>query len=132
MRGWHHVRIDPELCWEQLRIGGGAPPLRTPLGWLLLYHGVTGHIARRPGERQWVRYVAGVLVLDADDPHLVRYRSPTPNLKPETEEERRGVVPNVIFPTGSDDRGNGRVDVYYGMADQCIGVARLQVLASLP
>ena len=128
----HHVVIDPELCWERLRIGGGAPPLRTPLGWLLIYHGVTGHIARRPGERQWVRYVAGALVLDADDPHLVRYRSPTPILEPETEEERSGVVPSVIFPTGLDDRGNGRVDVYYGMADQRIGVARLQVPATLP
>jgi predicted GH43/DUF377 family glycosyl hydrolase len=115
MRGWHHVRIDPELCWEQLGIGGGAPPLRTPLGWLLLYHGVTGHTARRPGEGQWVRY-----------------RSPTPILELETEEERSSVVPNVIFPTGSDDRRNGRVDVYYGMADQRIGVARRHVPASLP
>jgi beta-1,2-mannobiose phosphorylase / 1,2-beta-oligomannan phosphorylase len=79
-----------------------------------------------------VHYVAGALVLDADDPHLVRYRSPTPILEPETEGERSGVVPNVVFPTGIDDRGNGRVDVYYGMADQRIGVARLQVPATLP
>jgi Phosphate transporter family len=41
----HHVLIDPELCWEQLRIGGGAPPLRTPLGWLLLYHGFAAETA---------------------------------------------------------------------------------------
>jgi predicted GH43/DUF377 family glycosyl hydrolase len=38
----------------------------------------------------------------------------------------------VVFPTGIDDRGHGRVDVYYGMADQRIGVARLQVPAALP
>jgi predicted GH43/DUF377 family glycosyl hydrolase len=58
-----------------------------------------------------VHDVAGALVPDADDPHLARYRSPTPILEPETEGERSGVVPNVIFPTGSDERGNGRVDV---------------------
>jgi predicted GH43/DUF377 family glycosyl hydrolase len=66
-----------------------------------------------------VRYVAGALVLDADDPHLVRYRSPTLALERETEEAGSGVVPNVIFPTRSDDRENGRVDVYYGSAWRC-------------
>jgi beta-1,2-mannobiose phosphorylase / 1,2-beta-oligomannan phosphorylase len=53
-------------------------------------------------------------------------------LTPETAEEIDGVVPNVVFPTGVDDRGSGRVDVYYGMADQRIGVARLHVPVSLP
>ena len=43
-----------------------------------------------------------------------------------------GVVPNVVFPTGVDDRGEGRVDVYYGMADLRIGAARLQVPDELP
>jgi predicted GH43/DUF377 family glycosyl hydrolase len=37
-----------------------------------------------------------------------------------------------VFPTGADDRGQGRVDVYYGMADQRIGAARLMVPATLP
>jgi predicted GH43/DUF377 family glycosyl hydrolase len=40
-------------------------------------------------------------------------------------EETEGVVPNVVFPTGVDDRGEGRVEVYYGMASLRIGAARL-------
>lgn len=131
LRG-HHVLIDPEYDWEELRIGGGPPPLLTPLGWLLLYHGVTGHIARVPKEQQRVEYVAGVLVLAEHDLRQVLYRSPTPILQPETGEETEGVVPNVVFPTGLDDRGNGQIDVYYGMADLRIGVARLYVPAVLP
>ena len=131
LRG-HHVLIDPEYPWEELRIGGGTPPLMTPLGWLLLYHGVTGHIARVPKEQQRVQYTAGVLVLDADDPRRVLYRSPSPILEPETGEETEGVVPNVVFPTGVDDRGEGQVDVYYGMADLRIGAARLQIPDQLP
>jgi hypothetical protein len=34
-------------------------------------------------------------------------------------------VPNVVFPTGIDPRGDGDADVFYGMADSRIGVARL-------
>ena len=34
-------------------------------------------------------------------------------------------MPNVVFPTGIDDRGEGRADVFYGMADSRIGWARL-------
>jgi predicted GH43/DUF377 family glycosyl hydrolase len=46
-------------------------------------------------------------------------------------EELDGVVANVVFPTGidrRDDLGNpDRLDVYYGMADNRIGVARLDL-----
>ena len=41
--------------------------------------------------------------------------------------ERVGIVPNVVFPTGIDMRESGRVDIYYGMADAAIGVARLVI-----
>jgi predicted GH43/DUF377 family glycosyl hydrolase len=128
----HHVLIHPTSPWEELRIGGGTPPLLTPLGWLLLYHGVAGHIAARPTERHRVRYTAGVLVVDEHDPLRLLYRSSAPIFTPETAEEIDGVVPNVVFPTGVDDRRSGRVDIYYGMADQRIGMARLHVPVTLP
>jgi hypothetical protein len=42
-----------------------------------------------------------------------------------------GTVANVVFPTGIDRRDDlgspDRFDVYYGMADNRIGVARLDV-----
>jgi predicted GH43/DUF377 family glycosyl hydrolase len=40
------------------------------------------------------------------------------------EEECEGVVPRVVFPTGVDTWADGTLDVYYGMADTRIGVAR--------
>jgi beta-1,2-mannobiose phosphorylase / 1,2-beta-oligomannan phosphorylase len=48
------------------------------------------------------------------------------------EEETQGTVNNVVFPTGVDDRGNGVLDIYYGMADRYIGVARLHLPEQLP
>jgi predicted GH43/DUF377 family glycosyl hydrolase len=38
-----------------------------------------------------------------------------------------GMVPNVVFPTGLDQRPDGTCDLYYGMADTRIGVARVVV-----
>jgi predicted GH43/DUF377 family glycosyl hydrolase len=112
-----------------LKIGGGTPPVLTSHGWLIVYHGVEGvQVDQKPA----VRYCAGVLILDRDDPCNVLYRSSTPILAPDTLEEQRGVVNNVVFPTGVDVRKDGCVDVYYGMADTRIGVARMQVPATLP
>ena len=45
--------------------------------------------------------------------------------------ERIGIVNNVVFPTALDARDDGRVDIYYGMADARIGVARLNLPAGL-
>lgn len=44
---------------------------------------------------------------------------------PETEAERSGFVPNVVFPTAIEDI-NGQMFVLYGMADSKIGVAKLE------
>ncbi len=128
----HHVLLEPRYWWESGWIGGGAPPLLTPLGWLIVYHGVERRPPRFPGERKPVTYSAGALVVDARDPRRVLYRSPEPILSPQTPDELSGVEADAVFPTGLDDRGDGRVDVYYGMADTRIGVASLRVPATLP
>lgn len=57
----------------------------------------------------------------------MRYRTTTPILIPEVGEETTGVVDNVVFPTGIDDRKDGSYDIYYGMADKYIGVARMWI-----
>ena len=45
-------------------------------------------------------------------------------------------MPDVVFPTAIDRRDDlglpGRFDVYYGMADKRIGVARMDMPAILP
>jgi predicted GH43/DUF377 family glycosyl hydrolase len=121
----HALLIDPEHPWEQLRIGVGTPPVPTRLGYFMLYHGVSGEIASVPGQRNHIEYVAGVLVLRRENDKLLEYRSSDPILIPEVAEETLGTVDNVVFPTGVDKRGDGIIDVYYGMADKYIGAARV-------
>jgi beta-1,2-mannobiose phosphorylase / 1,2-beta-oligomannan phosphorylase len=128
----HALLIDPMQSWEKLRIGIGTPPVRTPLGFLMIYHGVSGVIASTPAEQNRVEYVAGVLVIHREGEQLMEYRSSQPVLMPEVDEETQGTVNNVVFPTGVDDRGNGVLDIYYGMADRYIGVARMHLPEQLP
>jgi beta-1,2-mannobiose phosphorylase / 1,2-beta-oligomannan phosphorylase len=133
--GQHHRLATPVADWERLKIGGGTPPILTRHGWLTIYHGVSEHAVPQGASRE-LCYSAGVLVLSHDYPQIIRYRSPEPVLKPELMLEREGVVANVVFPTAVDQRVDigqpDRIDVYYGMADQRIGVARLDIPAQLP
>jgi len=69
-------------------------------------------------------YSAGALLLDLDEPHHVVGKSAEPILVPETDFEREGFVPNVVFPTGAVDRGDTLL-VYYGAADTVCAVAEL-------
>ena len=76
------------------------------------------------------------MVLSEKQPSIIRYRSPEPVLTPELPQERVGTIADVVFPTGIDRRDDlglpDRFDVYYGMADDRIGVARLDVPEFLP
>ncbi len=121
----HRQLAQPRQPWEATKIGGGTPPIRLPEGWLIIHHGVTKGEAP-PGGRVPVRYVAGAMVLDPQDVTRVQSRSHDPLLEPETKEESKGIVDNVVFPTAIDVRANGEADVYYGMADFRIGAARLR------
>ena len=121
----HRPVAFPEFAWESLKIGAGTPPVRVPQGWLLLHHGVSGRIVPGVAQQQGVNYAAGAMILDAADPSRVTQRTPQPLLSPATADERSGIVPNVVFPTAIDVRSASEADVYYGMADSKIGVARL-------
>lgn len=131
----HHRLATPVAPWEWLKIGGGTPPILTRHGWLLIYHGVSE--ATEPSkEGRKLCYSAGVMVLSEEHPLSIRYRSPEPVLTPELPQERQGTIANVVFPTAIDRRDDlgspHRFDVYYGMADNRIGVARLDVPEHLP
>ncbi len=131
----HHRLASPVAPWEHLKIGGGTPPIQTRHGWLVIYHGVSKKPGPSAGGRN-LRYSAGVMVLSNEHPRFIRYRSPEPVLIPESPQESQGTVANVVFPTGIDRRDDlgspDRFDVYYGMADDRIGVARLDIPEFLP
>jgi predicted GH43/DUF377 family glycosyl hydrolase len=131
----HHRLASPVAAWERLKIGGGTPPILTRHGWLVVYHGVS-ELVRSDDDGRRLRYSAGVMVLSTRHPRSIRYRSPEPVLTPDLPEERHGTVDDVVFPTGIDRRDDlgtpDRFDVYYGMADRRIGVARLDLPQHLP
>ncbi len=131
----HHRLATPVSPWEQLKIGGGTPPVLTRHGWLIVYHGVSERQKASNGRRQ-LRYSAGVMMLSKEHPQVIRYRSTAPVLTPTLPQELSGTVAHVVFPTGIDRRDDlglpDRYDVYYGMADSRIGVARLDVPDTLP
>jgi predicted GH43/DUF377 family glycosyl hydrolase len=126
---------SPVSPWERLKIGGGTPPVLTRHGWLIIYHGVS-EVAALGSEAHHLCYSAGVMVLSETHPRQILYRSQKPVLTPSLLQECQGTVDNVVFPTGIDQRLDlGKqdcFDVYYGMADSRIGVARLDVPDILP
>lgn len=130
----HHRLASPVADWERLKIGGGAPPILCRHGWLVLYHGVHD-LPHATASGRKMCYSAGAMVLSQDHPNNIIYRSPAPILVPEGPLERLGTVDDVVFPTGIDRRDDlgapHRFDIYYGMADDRIGVARLDVPETL-
>ena len=121
----HRLVAMPEFAFEELKIGAGPAPVRVDEGWLLIHHGVSGAMATGWGPQQKVHYAAGAMILDPGDPAQVLARTAEPLLSPETEDERSGLVPNVVFPTAIEEI-DGSMFVFYGMADSKIGVARLE------
>ena len=112
----HHRRIlepVPET-WQSMRIGAGAPPIKTALGWLVFHHGVD----------QDYTYSMSAFILDLQDPTQVLYRLPYPLLIPELSYELEGVVPNVVFGTGVTDEGDN-YRLYYGAADRVVAAAEI-------
>jgi predicted GH43/DUF377 family glycosyl hydrolase len=132
----HHRLASPVSPWERLKIGGGTPPILTRHGWLVIYHGVSETSESSNIGQHKLCYSAGAMVLMKERPRVIRYRSPEPVLAPMLPQERQGIVSNVVFPTGIDRRVDldtpHRYDVYYGMADNRIGVARLDMPDLLP
>jgi predicted GH43/DUF377 family glycosyl hydrolase len=131
----HHRLASPVAPWARLKVGAGTPPVLTRHGWLVIYHGVS-ELKGQGTDGPHLCYSAGVMVLSKEHPNKIRYRSAEPILTPTLPRERGGIVANVVFPTGidrRDDLGSAeRFDIYYGMADARIGVARLDLPDSLP
>jgi predicted GH43/DUF377 family glycosyl hydrolase len=131
----HHRLATPVAPWERLKIGGGTPPVLTRHGWLIVYHGVS-EMPQASKDAHPLCYSAGVMVLSKEHPQKIHYRSADPVLTPSLPQERDGTVANVVFPTGIDRRDDigmpDRFDIYYGMADNRIGAARLDVPDILP
>ncbi|MGZ4908861.1 MAG: glycoside hydrolase family 130 protein [Halobacteriota archaeon] len=112
------------------KIGPGAPPFRTPKGWLSVFHGVRTTMAGNP-------YVLGVALHDVADPARVKMSS-IPILFPSSadcrvEDVAYIHVPQVVFTCGVVRRDDGSILIYYGGNDTVmnVGVTHEDVLIAL-
>ena len=94
----------------------GPPPILTPTSLVLIYNGADDHLV----------YRTAVAVFDRENPAKILARSDQPIFGPESEWEKVGQVPNVVFVEGMV-RQKRRYLFYYGGADKYIGVAEAAV-----
>jgi predicted GH43/DUF377 family glycosyl hydrolase len=127
--GRHECLHGGGTGWETGRVGAGTPPVLVDDRWLEIYHG--NRQPTRPGEVGI--YSTGVLLLDRDNPAKVLRRTAASVFEPTADFERKGFVPDVVFPTGIVQTGDSYL-VYYGAADSSTAVVefdRAEVLAAL-
>lgn len=121
-----YIVLAPKYPHEKNYIGGGCPPIETPEGWIMIYHGVQN------SAKGYV-YSACVALLDLENPTKEISRLPYPLFKPEMEWELKGEVNNVCFPTGAVVIAD-ELYIYYGAADEriaCASVSLSKLLAVL-
>lgn len=115
-----HIVMDPMYEHESGYIGSGCPPIETPEGWLLIYHGA------EETEHGVVYSACAAALLDLENPAKTIARLPYALFSPGFEWERKGEVNNVVFPTGSALFGD-RLYIYYGAADTHIACASMSL-----
>ena len=115
-----------EYHWDEMKIGPGAPPIRTDEGWLSIYHGVFPTMAGSV-------YRLGVALHDLQNPAKVIGVGDSWILQPEDPWEVTGYVPNVVFCCGAVPETDGTVKIYWGGADtvMCVGEAEIADLVAL-
>jgi predicted GH43/DUF377 family glycosyl hydrolase len=121
--GWYSFLDDHVLSLQrssQDQVEVGAPPIRTPHGWLLIYSYIQNYLSPPA-----TFGIEGVL-LDLENPSQILARTEEPWLVPQDVYEKYGKVPNVIFPSGALLRGK-TLHLYYGAADTTCALATARV-----
>lgn len=109
--------------WDEMKIGPGAPPIKTSRGWLNIYHGV---FPTMDGSV----YRLGVALHDLKNPAVILAVGDEWILQPEEVYEITGYVHNVVFTCGAIPESDGSIKIYWGGADKvmCVGTAMLDDL----
>ena len=135
LRHWGDSRLllgAEQVPYATSKIGPGAPPIRTPRGWLTTIHAVANRDHDlQTWEKQWHKeYFAGLMLLDLEDPSKILGIAPVPLIAAEEDYELRGFRGSVIFPGGMILEDSGEVKIYYGAADtvECLATAHVDDL----
>jgi len=139
LRYWGNCQLVlgvEHVPWSNDKIGPGAPPVKTPKGWLTVFHAVDrdNQRGKRGWEERWQkRYSAGIMLLDLERPWEVVGMSKEPLMWPETPEEKEGFRNDTIFPGGMILEESGEVKIYYGAGDavECLATAHVDDLLKL-
>ena len=112
--------------WDEMKIGPGAPPIKTDKGWLNIYHGVYPTMDGSV-------YRLGVCLHKLDDPSVILGVSDRWILTPEDPWELVGYVHNVVFTCAAVPEDDGTLKLYWGGADtvMCAGTAVIDELVDL-
>ena len=129
LRHWGNHKLILEArrgaWWDANKIGLSPPPIETPQGWLVVYHGVRMTAAG-------CIYRLGLALFDSDQPERLLKRGDEWVFGPEERYEQRGDVGNVVFPCGYTIAEDGdTIRFYYGAADTTIALATGSISAML-
>ncbi len=121
LRHWgsHKLMLEARrgAWWDANKIGLSPPPIETPRGWLIIYHGVRMTAAG-------AIYRLGLALFDLNTPERLLKRGDQWIFGPEDRYEQRGDVGNVVFPCGYTIQPDGdTLNLYYGAADTSIALA---------
>jgi predicted GH43/DUF377 family glycosyl hydrolase len=121
LRFWGESKLimkPVQYHWDEMKIGPGAPPIKTKRGWLNIFHGV---FPTMDGSV----YRLGVALHDLNDPSKILGVADEWILQPEEVYEITGYVHNVVFTCGAVDEPDGTIKLYWGGADKvmCVGTA---------
>jgi len=97
----------------------GAPPIKTPYGYLLVYSHIQNYFGGSNLDR-----VFGIeaVFLDFENPLKIIGRTRGPIVAPRESYELLGYVPDVVFPTGAIIKKD-TLFIYYGASDMTVCVA---------
>jgi predicted GH43/DUF377 family glycosyl hydrolase len=114
-----YVILENKHWFETRHIGGGCPPVETKDGWIFIFHAV------EESNRGRVYHTCAAL-LKRENPFKVIGRLHEPLFSPEENWEKFGLVPNVVFATGTAVF-NEKLYIYYGAADKRIAVVSVNI-----
>ena len=129
LRHWGDSKVvmkPVKYHWDEMKIGPGAPPIRTNKGWLSIYHGVFQTM-------DGCVYRLGAALHRLDDPSQILGVGSRWILQPEDQWELVGYVHNVVFSCGAVAEEDGTLKLYWGGADKvmCAGTAVIDELVEL-
>lgn len=125
--GGHGLMLEARqgAWWDANKVGLSPPPIRTPQGWLVIYHGVRMTAGG-------CLYRLGLALFDLEAPERCLARGDEWIFGPEEPYERVGDVGNVVFPCGYTIASDGdTMHLYYGAADTSVALATGSVRAML-